>query len=266
MVAGPVGGEGDGRRHDHAHEQRRGGDDGDLAWRSAPSSRARPAGRAGCVPATTQTAANSSETRSGKAAPLALGASRRRSCRLALLLDDLGEQRGIDIAARQHGGDRLALAAAACRPGWRPATPRRPAPARASARGRRSARPPWPPRPSPAEPPARLRLATSKVSSPGVTDSSASQMEPDSSALRSRSPLLERAREIVEARRLDAVDLRRRALLLDGDRHAADRARRPMRPTSTMSGTAPIASACSIISRPAVPWPAITSRSSKGCT
>src|SRR5262245_29843965 len=116
-----------------------------------------------------------------------------------------------------------------------------------------------------ARPPARCRRATSKVISPGVAASKASQMEPDSATLRSRWPFLsERARSSKPAGSTLQISV---AGCFSLTAIATPLIRPPPEaPTSTRSGVAPIAAACSSISRPTVPWPAITSLSSKGCT
>src|SRR5262245_64823112 len=58
-------------------------------------------------------AANRAETRAANPgrARSASSSRMRRSGSLALLLDDRGEQGGIDVAAGEHGGDGLALEA-----------------------------------------------------------------------------------------------------------------------------------------------------------
>ena len=114
------------------------GDDGDLARAEAPSSRATPAGRAVCVPAMTKMAANSSETRSAKAAALAPGVRLAHAAwRWSRMISANSEGSILppdSTAATVLPSNRQLLAR-----GSPPATPRRPAPARASARGTRSA-------------------------------------------------------------------------------------------------------------------------------
>ena len=73
MVAGPVGGEGDGRRHHHAHEQRRRRDDGDLAGAEArPVEPHRQEGQLGA--GDDEDGGEQQRYAHGKAAPLALAA------------------------------------------------------------------------------------------------------------------------------------------------------------------------------------------------
>ena len=88
-----------------------------------------------------------------------------------------------------------------------------------------------------------------KVSSPGVLLISASQMVPLMRALASRRPLCERAQRVVEAFRLDGVELGRRHARLDAERNAGGQARRRRRRPPRSRASSPGAARSSTISR-----------------